>query len=104
MTHLLEETVQRGVVAEFGVKQISDYGKLPHDEISQESQSVVNLLSDREIEVLQLVAQGLTNKEISERLYLALDTVKGHNRRIYSKLGVRKRIDAITQAREMGIL
>jgi LuxR family maltose regulon positive regulatory protein len=50
------------------------------------SQPLVEPLSQRELEVLQLIAQGLSNREISERLFLALDTVKGHNRRIYGKL------------------
>jgi LuxR family transcriptional regulator, maltose regulon positive regulatory protein len=54
--------------------------------------------------VLQLVAQGLSNREIGERLYLALDTVKGHNRRIFDKLQVASRTEAIARARELGLL
>src|SRR5690606_183528 len=42
----------------------------------------VEPLSEREVEVLKLIAQGLSNREIGEKLFLALDTVKGHNRRI----------------------
>jgi LuxR family maltose regulon positive regulatory protein len=61
-------------------------------------------LSQRELEVLQLVAQGLSNSEIAERLFLALDTVKGHNRNIYSKLQVQRRTEAIARARELGLL
>lgn len=61
-------------------------------------------LSEREIEVLQLVAQGLSNREISEQLFLALDTVKGHNRRIFSKLEVQNRTEAALRARELGLL
>ena len=62
------------------------------------------LLSEREVEVLQLVASGLSNREIADRLYLALDTVKGHNRRIFGKLGVQSRTEAIARAREIGVL
>jgi LuxR family maltose regulon positive regulatory protein len=61
-------------------------------------------LSQRELEVLQLVAQGLSNHEIGERLFLALDTVKGHNRSIYAKLQVQRRTEAIARARELGLL
>lgn len=61
-------------------------------------------LSVREQEVLQLVAQGLSNQEICDRLFLALDTVKGHNRRIFDKLQVRSRTEAAVRARELGVL
>jgi LuxR family transcriptional regulator, maltose regulon positive regulatory protein len=61
-------------------------------------------LSQRELEVLKLVAQGLSNHEIGERLFLALDTIKGHNRNIYSKLQVQRRTEAIARALELGLL
>ncbi|MFS1511566.1 LuxR C-terminal-related transcriptional regulator [Chengkuizengella sp. SCS-71B] len=61
-------------------------------------------LSQRELEVLQLIGQGLSNKDISKRLFIALDTVKGHNRRIFDKLQVRRRTEAVAKAREMGLL
>lgn len=61
-------------------------------------------LSPREIEVLRLIADGLSNQEIGRRLFLALDTVKGHNRRIFEKLGVQRRTEAVARAREFGLL
>jgi LuxR family transcriptional regulator, maltose regulon positive regulatory protein len=61
-------------------------------------------LSQRELEVLRLIAQGLSNREISERLFLALDTVKGHNRRLFDKLQVQRRTEAIARARELKLL
>ena len=61
-------------------------------------------LSDRELEVLQLIAEGLTNQEIANRLFLALNTVKAHTRNIYSKLGVNSRIQAVARARDLGVL
>ncbi len=61
-------------------------------------------LSQRELEVLHLIAQGLSNQEISERLFLALDTVKGHNRNIFGKLQVQRRTEAVAHARELGLL
>jgi LuxR family maltose regulon positive regulatory protein len=68
------------------------------------AQSLTEPLSQRELEVLQLIAQGLSNREISERLYLALDTVKGHNRRIFGKLSVQRRTEAVEKARSLNIL
>ena len=68
------------------------------------SQPLVEPLSDRELEVLQLIAQGLSNREISERLFLALDTIKGHNRRIFGKLGVKNRAQAINKAISLKII
>jgi LuxR family maltose regulon positive regulatory protein len=76
---------------------------------NQGSESAVDesaspLLSERELEVLRLVAAGLSNQEIGERLFLALDTVKGHNRRIFDKLEVKRRTEAIVRGRELGLL
>jgi LuxR family maltose regulon positive regulatory protein len=65
---------------------------------------MVEPLSERELEVLRLVAQGLTNNEISQRLVLALSTIKGHNLRIFGKLQVQNRTEAVRRARELGLL
>jgi LuxR family maltose regulon positive regulatory protein len=65
---------------------------------------MVQSLSQRELEILKLIAQGLSNQEIGERLFLALDTVKGHNRRIFDKLQVQRRTEAIARAGELGLL
>jgi LuxR family maltose regulon positive regulatory protein len=67
-------------------------------------QPLLEPLSHRELEVLHLIAQGLSNQEIGERLVLALDTVKGHNRSIFGKLQVQRRTEAIARARELGLL
>jgi LuxR family maltose regulon positive regulatory protein len=61
-------------------------------------------LSPRELEVLQLIAEGLSNREIGQRLFLTLNTVKGHNRRIFAKLQVQRRTEAVALARELGLL
>jgi LuxR family maltose regulon positive regulatory protein len=61
-------------------------------------------LSERELEVLRLVAEGLSNGEICKRLYLALSTVKGHNLRIFAKLQANSRTEAVARARELGLL
>ena len=67
-------------------------------------QSLIEPLSQRELEVLHLLGQGLSNREIGDRLFLALSTVKGHNRNIYAKLQVQRRTQAVARARELGLL
>ena len=61
-------------------------------------------LSDREVEVLRLIAMGLSNREIGDRLFRALDTIKGYTRTIYAKLQVKSRTEAVARARELGLL
>ncbi|MEX2237090.1 MAG: response regulator transcription factor [Dehalococcoidia bacterium] len=61
-------------------------------------------LSEREYEVLQLVAAGLSNREIAQRIVVAAGTVKRHVHNIYRKLGVRCRTQAVAQARVLGLL
>jgi LuxR family maltose regulon positive regulatory protein len=64
----------------------------------------VDLLSPRELEVLKLMAQGHSNQEIGDILFLALSTVKGYNRSIFDKLAVKRRTEAIAKAREIRII
>lgn len=66
--------------------------------------SLVESLTSRELEILRLIAQGHSNAEISQRLYLALSTVKGHNLRIFDKLQAQNRTEAVARARELGLL
>jgi len=77
---------------------------MQQSKISNLKSRMVETLSQRELEVLRLIAQGLSNREISERLFLALNTVKGHNQKIYSKLQVQSRTEAIARARELDLL
>ncbi|MBN1976515.1 MAG: hypothetical protein JW918_03860 [Anaerolineae bacterium] len=67
-------------------------------------QPLVEPLSEREMEVLRLIAAGLSNREIAERLFVALGTVKRHVNNIYGKLGVHSRTQAIAEARGLGII
>jgi LuxR family maltose regulon positive regulatory protein len=64
----------------------------------------VEPLSEREREVLQRIAEGLTNQEVAARLYLSVHTVKVHARNIYAKLGVTNRTQAVAKGRALGIL
>ena len=111
MAQLLSEAAAHGIMPDYlgrllavfeaEAQESEDKSHLPP---ALSAQSLIEPLSQRELEVLRLIAQGLSNREICERLFLALDTVKGHNRRIYSKLEVRKRTEAVARARELGLL
>lgn len=68
------------------------------------TQPLIEPLSERELEILALIEAGLSNQEISERLFLALSTVKGHNRNLFGKLGVKRRTEAVAQARQLGLI
>lgn len=61
-------------------------------------------LSAREMEVLKLIAEGKSNQEICADLYLALNTVKRHAYNIYAKLNVKKRTQAVSKARQLGLI
>lgn len=63
-----------------------------------------HLLSGRELEVLSLIAQGSSNQQIAEQLFISLHTVKTHARRIYSKLGVERRTQAVALAKRSGFI
>ena len=66
--------------------------------------SVNQPLSRRELEILTLIAQGFSNQEIAERLFISLSTVKGHNLKIFAKLEVQRRTEAVVRARELQLL
>jgi LuxR family maltose regulon positive regulatory protein len=66
--------------------------------------SLIEPLTEREIEVLRLIAEGLSNPEIAEKLVLSVGTVKTHVKHIYGKLGVDDRVKAASMARELGLI
>ncbi|MEJ5202125.1 MAG: response regulator transcription factor [Anaerolineales bacterium] len=72
--------------------------------VLNESATLVEPLSPREIEILRLVATAASNKEIADQLVIAEGTVKNHMRNILSKLGVRDRLQAVLKAKELGII
>jgi len=75
--------------------------QVPH---APPTQPLFEPLSRRELEVMRLIAQGLSNQEISEWLVLALETVKGHNKKIFGKLQVQRRTEAVARAHALGLV
>lgn len=69
-----------------------------------QAQPLIEPLSEREIEVLRLLASGVSNQEIAEQLIVAVNTVKRHVSNIMGKLGVENRTQAVAKARELGLL
>ena len=61
-------------------------------------------MSEREIEVLTLLASGKTNSEVAGDLFVSVGTVKSHTGNIYRKLGAKNRAEALTRARELSLL
>jgi LuxR family transcriptional regulator, maltose regulon positive regulatory protein len=109
MAHLLSEAAALGIMPDYTGKLLA---VLESDTQKREdtsyrpppTQPLLEPLSRRELEVLHLMAQGLSNQEMCERLFLALDTVKGHNRKIFDKLQVQRRTEAVARAHELGLL
>ncbi len=92
---LIEPSVARKVVAEFA--RVAPPARAPEDSLPEP-------LSEREREILQLVALGLSNAEIAARLSLAQGTVKNYVTTILQKLGARDRTQAALRARELGLI
>ncbi len=61
-------------------------------------------MSKRELEVLELMSDGLSNQEIAERLFVSLNTIKTHSSKVYEKLDVKRRTQAVEKARKIGLI
>lgn len=61
-------------------------------------------LTPREHEILGLIAEGLSNREIGERLFVSENTVKTHSSRLFEKIGVNRRVQAVQKAKELGLI
>src|SRR5450755_33680 len=109
MAHLLSEVADFGRMPGYTGKLLAvlEAEAQKREDTSSPSppaQPFLEPLSPRELEVLHLMAAGLSNQEMCERLFVALDTVKGHNRKIFGKLQVQRRTEAVARARELGLL
>jgi DNA-binding CsgD family transcriptional regulator len=74
-----------------------------HFTINENEVAKLNL-SKRELEVLQLMAEGLSNDEIAQRLFVSLSTIKTHSRNLFDKLEVSRRTQAIDKAKKLSII
>ena len=61
-------------------------------------------ITKRELEILELIAQGMSNREIAEKLFVSENTVKTHSSRLFDKLGARRRTQAVQLGQEMGLI
>src|SRR6266540_3241044 len=106
MAHLLVAAAPLGRMPAYVAKLLAAFEpeRQTGDDTSSRAAGLIEPLSQRELEVLRLITQGLSNHEIGERLVLALDTVKGHNRKIFGKLQVQRRTEAVARARELGLV
>ena len=99
MAQLLAEAAAHGIKPEYTGKLLTAFEAGNQDRKDKPDPTpagaLVEPLSQRELKILKLIAQGLSNREIGERLFLALDTVKGHNRKIFDKLEVQSRTEAV---------
>jgi LuxR family maltose regulon positive regulatory protein len=108
MARLLYEVAKQGAHADFARRLLALFPKgdtpLPTAPPAQRrAQALIEPLSDREIETIRLVAAGMSNKEIAQKLHISLRTVKFHMTNIYGKLGVDSRTQALARARLLGI-
>ncbi|UCC85995.1 MAG: hypothetical protein JSV81_14180 [Anaerolineales bacterium] len=103
---LLRRAAARGVAPEYvGRLLAATAATPPHSNTSTlTAQPLVDPLSERELEVLRLIAAGLSNQQIADELFLAVGTVKKHTHNIHSKLGVRSRTQAILRAKELQLI
>ncbi|HSQ84945.1 MAG TPA: LuxR C-terminal-related transcriptional regulator, partial [Desulfobacterales bacterium] len=109
VARLLHEALSRGISPDYVCQLLGAFPLVESEEATSmkskvDQSELIEPLSDREIEVLQLIAEGLTNPEISSRLCVSLNTVKTHTRNIYAKLGVHTRTQAVARGRALGII
>ena len=95
--------IQTSILDQIILKQISEAEEPAQEQTAAEGPEQ-SILTSREREILDLVAQGLSNREIAEQLFVSRYTVESHIKHIYRKLAVTKRTKAVSTARSMGIL
>src|SRR5207253_2198394 len=103
MADLLALATAQSRVPGYATKLLEVFEIDKHKSRDESPQPLIEPLTHRELEVLRLITEGLSNHEICERLFLALDTVKGHNRKIFGKLQVQRRTEAVARARALGL-
>jgi len=103
MAHLLRLSLSRGIAPDYVARLLAAFDQ----EIEPEPpgmQSLVEPLTERELDVLRLIVAGLSNPEIADELVIAVSTVKTHINHIFGKLGVDRRTQAVARAQELSLL
>lgn len=108
MVPLLHKAIMQGIEPEFCREIISvvieDEERRRKIGKGETPPTAESILSEKELEVLDLISEGFTNQQIAEKLFVTINTTKTHIRHIYNKLGVDNRTQALSRARELGIL
>ncbi|MBN1836465.1 MAG: hypothetical protein JW820_11485 [Spirochaetales bacterium] len=105
MNALLYEAAARGIGGPYTGKLLAALDReSPAVRPQGKAEEILEPLSTRELEVLRLLAQGLSNKQVADRLFISLPTVKWHTSNIYAKLGVPNRTRAAARARSIGLI
>jgi LuxR family maltose regulon positive regulatory protein len=104
MASLLREAAARGIQSKYVDKLLAAFGVWEYGSVGVSSPTLPDPLTPRELDVLRCISQGLSNKDIAEKLVIALNTVKRHTSSIYGKLDVKSRTQAVARARELGLL
>ena len=106
--NLLYEAARQNIQPEFVGKLLALFPQLDLEKDKDEfvffEGEVIEPLSDREIEILQYIAEGLSNQQIAYKLHLSLSTVKVHTYNIYRKLNVHSRVQAVSRAKALSII
>jgi LuxR family maltose regulon positive regulatory protein len=103
MAQLLYRAAAQGIAPEYAGRLLAAFPAVERAAREPQAQ-MVEPLSERELEVLHLVAEGLSNQEVAHRLSISVRTVKWHTGNIYGKLGVKNRTQAVARARSLGVL
>ena len=85
-------------------KDYNPFGRYSPAGAESDSINIIEALTEREAEVLELIAEGLSNREIAERLIMTVNTVKTHIKNIYGKLQVSRRVQAVKRAKQLKLL
>ena len=102
MASLLTAAAKRGVAPSYATRLLGSTNPAPRE--SARHEALVDPLSDRELDVLRLLASELSGPEIARHLVVSLNTVRTHTKNIYTKLGVGSRREAVRRADELGLL
>jgi LuxR family maltose regulon positive regulatory protein len=103
MAGLLRRALSQGIAPDYVARLLAALGE-EAELTSPAIESLIEPLTERELEVLRLIVAGLSNPEIAEELFIAISTVKSHVNHIYGKLGVSNRVEAVTRTQALDLL